>query len=161
MYGQGSRFTVSIPVTRAGFSQETGERPSQSSATPGSAYVEEAMRWLADVPPIAAQSPESPALGLDSDTSPIRQLFGSDARILLADDNADMRRYVHSLLAESYIVDAVVDGEAALAAALENPPDLVLSDITRSRAVRYYDARLDGFGLLKALRPSRVPAASR
>jgi PleD family two-component response regulator len=34
-------------------------------------------------------------------------------RILLADDNADMRDYVQRLLSEEYEVETVVDGEAA------------------------------------------------
>ena len=65
-------------------------------------------------------------------------------RILWADDNADMRHYVRRLLGERYDVEAVPDGEAALAAARARPPDLVLSDVMMPR--------LDGFGLLNALR---------
>ena len=38
------------------------------------------------------------------------------ARVLLADDNADMRGYFRGLLAPNYRVEAVPDGEAALAA---------------------------------------------
>ena len=37
-------------------------------------------------------------------------------------------RYVRRLLATNYEVEAVADGEAALQAARERPPDLVLSD---------------------------------
>ena len=66
------------------------------------------------------------------------------ARIILADDNADMRTYVRDLLAHSYIVETVVDGEQALAAIRRNRPDLILADMMMPR--------LDGFGLLKALR---------
>ena len=65
-------------------------------------------------------------------------------RILVADDNADMRDYVRRLLAGRYEVDAVGDGEAALAAAHTERPDLVITDVMMPR--------LDGFGLLKALR---------
>jgi PAS domain S-box-containing protein len=54
-----------------------------------------------------------------------------------------MRQYVRRLLRSSYEVHTVGDGEAALAAARENPPDLVLTDVMMPR--------LDGFGLLKAL----------
>jgi PAS domain S-box-containing protein len=65
--------------------------------------------------------------------------------VLLADDNADMRGYVRRLLlAQGYEVEAVGDGEAALAAARREPPDLVLSDVMMPG--------LDGFGLLRALR---------
>ena len=64
--------------------------------------------------------------------------------VLLADDNADMRRYVRRLLETKYEVVAVNDGEAALRAARERLPDLVLSDVMMPK--------LDGFGLLRALR---------
>ncbi len=65
-------------------------------------------------------------------------------RILLADDNADMREYVTRLLSERYRVVAVANGEEALEAALSDPPDLILSDVMMPR--------LDGFGLLEKLR---------
>ncbi|MEO6035945.1 MAG: PAS domain S-box protein [Verrucomicrobiota bacterium] len=55
-----------------------------------------------------------------------------------------MRDYVRRLLSERYLVQAVADGEAALVAARENPPDLVLCDVMMPR--------LDGFGLLRELR---------
>ncbi len=67
-----------------------------------------------------------------------------DSRILLADDNADMRAYVRDLLGAHYKVELVVDGEQALKAARRARPDLILSDVMMPR--------LDGFGLLKALR---------
>ena len=66
------------------------------------------------------------------------------ARVLLADDNHDMREYVQRLLARQYTVVAVENGEQALAEALKDPPDIVLTDIMMPN--------LDGFGLLKALR---------
>ena len=69
---------------------------------------------------------------------------GSRSRILLADDNADMRNHVRRLLADTYDVLAVADGAAALASALKAPPDLILSDVMMPG--------LDGFGLLRELR---------
>jgi C4-dicarboxylate-specific signal transduction histidine kinase len=66
------------------------------------------------------------------------------ARIVLADDNADMRGYLHGLLSRSYAVEAVSDGEQALAAALRDRPDLLISDVMMPR--------LDGFGLVQNLR---------
>jgi anti-anti-sigma factor len=73
--------------------------------------------------------------------------------VLVADDNADMREYLHRLLAPRYAVEVVADGQAALEAALDAPPDLVLSDVMMPR--------LDGMGLLAALRAdertARVP----
>jgi signal transduction histidine kinase len=72
--------------------------------------------------------------------------FGSTAgaRIILADDNADMRNYLRELLSPLYAVEAVADGEQALAAATRESPDLILSDVMMPG--------LDGFGLLKAVR---------
>ena len=74
-------------------------------------------------------------------------------RVLVADDNADMREYLHRLLAPRYAVEVVPDGQAALEAALAAPPDLVVSDVMMPR--------LDGMELLAALRAdartARVP----
>ena len=55
-----------------------------------------------------------------------------------------MLAYVTRLLHERCDMEAFSDGEAALHAALKNPPDLVLSDVMMPR--------LDGVGLLRALR---------
>jgi PAS domain S-box-containing protein len=55
-----------------------------------------------------------------------------------------MRDYLWRLLERDYEVVSAPDGEAALAAALEQRPDLVLTDVMMPR--------LDGFGLLGRLR---------
>ncbi len=63
---------------------------------------------------------------------------------MIADDNADMRDYVSRLLGVSCDVRAVGDGEAALEAVRSEPADLVITDVMMPR--------LDGFGLLRAIR---------
>jgi signal transduction histidine kinase/BarA-like signal transduction histidine kinase len=55
-----------------------------------------------------------------------------------------MRDYVRRLLSDRFEVEAVADGQGALAAARRQLPDLVLSDVMMPR--------LDGFGLLRELR---------
>jgi DNA-binding response OmpR family regulator len=65
-------------------------------------------------------------------------------RVLLADDNADMRSYLTRILGEHYEVLTAANGEEALAQAIRSPPDLILSDVMMPR--------LDGFGLLSQLR---------
>jgi CheY-like chemotaxis protein len=72
------------------------------------------------------------------------QVSGGRPRILLADDNADMRQYLRRLLSEHYHVEAVPDGRAALDAAKRSMPDLILSDVMMPR--------LDGLGLLREIR---------
>ncbi len=64
-----------------------------------------------------------------------------------------MRDYVRRLLSPHYDVEAVADGQAALAAARARRPDLVLADVMMPK--------LDGFGLLRALRAIPRPARCR
>jgi PAS domain S-box-containing protein len=126
--GKGSRFVVSIPLGNAHLPPErvgAGRRSLSTSLGPA-AYVEEALRWL------PAESQERAAGA------------GPRARVLLADDNADLRDYLSRLLKEEYEVEAVPDGLRALERALAGPPDLVLTDVMMPG--------LDGFELLQKLR---------
>lgn len=65
-------------------------------------------------------------------------------RVLVVEDNADLRDYLAGLLREYYDVDTAVDGFAALEAIGRRVPTLILTDVTMPR--------LDGFGLLRAIR---------
>ncbi|BBH70643.1 hypothetical protein ACTI_73280 [Actinoplanes sp. OR16] len=70
---------------------------------------------------------------------------GAGIRILVADDNSDMRAYLSRLLtAEGWTVQAVADGEQALQAIPLFRPHLVVTDVMMPRR--------DGFGLVRALR---------
>lgn len=62
----------------------------------------------------------------------------------MADDNSDMREYLARLLSPHYQVEAVENGEAALAAVRAHAPALIVADIMMPR--------LDGFGLLAQIR---------
>ena len=112
--GQGSTFTVAIPLGKAHLDANRIDKGSSlgSTAVGHAAFVEEALRWL----PEEAALREEPAGVVKS-------------RILWADDNADMRAYVSGLLGGRFEVEAVSDGEAALATAKAHPPDLVLADV--------------------------------
>lgn len=138
--GSGSVFTVSVasrPAPRPATAFD-GQLP--TTATGSNAFVAEASRWLSDEDAMAAGGVHKAPAGV--------------ARILFADDNADLRLYVQRLLGPPHHhVQVVADGEAALTLARRDPPDLVLADIMMPR--------LDGLGLLKALRADartrRVP----
>jgi signal transduction histidine kinase len=146
--GRGSRFTVTLkagsahlPVEKVNRSLEGGGGPSVVSNAMIPAIAQEALYWL----PETRGTPEPPSTVSDSDSEPVRaERSVRRSRILWAEDNADMRHYVTALLNRHYDVLAVPDGQAALEAAHAAPPDLVLSDVMMPR--------LDGFGLLKALR---------
>jgi CheY-like chemotaxis protein len=137
--GRGSTFTVQIPFGSTHLPRERVGTSSgnASTATRAEAYVDEALGWL---PPEGRDSrPE------DRPEPLLPWAHGSTrGRVLLADDNADMRAYVQRLLAPHFDVDAVSDGHEALERTLNHPPDLILSDVMMPG--------LDGFGLLKALR---------
>ncbi|RFU47666.1 response regulator [Paraburkholderia sp. DHOC27] len=66
-------------------------------------------------------------------------------RVLVVDDNADLRDYMRRILRQAgHEVSVAIDGQAALDAARAAPPDLIVSDVMMPR--------LDGFGMLRALR---------
>jgi signal transduction histidine kinase len=132
----GTVLTVSVPRGAAGPAPaETGGARARSAPGTGAApYVEEAARWLAAAPPEAAGGAAGPG----------------GARILVVDDNADMRGYVARLLSARHRVEACADGSEALEAVRRLPPDLVLTDVMMPRT--------DGFQLLKELRAG--PATS-
>ncbi|NOK12885.1 ATP-binding protein [Corallococcus exercitus] len=142
--GEGSVFTVELPLGHAHLPPErirTTARPRSAAREATSAYVEEALLWSATKPKDRTQSshqhPPS-ANGHDATLAPPR------ARILLVDDNRDMRDYIQRVLSPEYEVEAVTDGLKGLESALARPPDLVLSDVMMPK--------LDGMGLLRALR---------
>jgi PAS domain S-box-containing protein len=140
--GRGSRFGVRLPLGAAHLPADRvkASRALTSTATGALAYVQEALRWMPEG--------QSAAVHLTAlDAAPVALAQGGatvGARLIVADDNADMRAYLEQLLGAIYRVEAVADGEAALAAVRRERPDLILSDIMMPR--------LDGFGLLKALR---------
>ena len=49
--------------------------------------------------------------------------------LLIVDDNADMRKYLRTLLAQSYYVIEASDGQSGLQLARESVPDLIVSDV--------------------------------
>ena len=138
---RGTTFTVSIPLGKAHLPADRigAERQLPSTGVRGQLFVEEALRWL---------RPTDGVTTLASDLlvtpPPPRTATGPRKTVLLADDNADMRDYVHRLLSSEYDVIEVENGAEALLAARKYEPDLILADVMMPE--------LDGFGLLNALR---------
>ncbi len=135
--GKGTAFVISIPLENARAPTDTPAAVLPTART--TAFVEEALRWLPGIS-------DRQEFASDTDLSDIPRASANArrARILLADDNADMRAYVARLLSVRHDVEAAADGHAALEAALEQRPDLILTDIMMPR--------LDGFGLIKEIR---------
>jgi signal transduction histidine kinase len=136
---KGTTFTVLIPFGTEHLPKDKIRASSEiaSSAVRSETFVKEALRWFSD------GNGGSNWIASVGSIPPLAEGHRAE-RILLADDNADMREYVTRLLGERYRVVAVANGEEALEAALSDPPDLILSDVMMPR--------LDGFGLLEKLR---------
>ncbi|MER7274235.1 SpoIIE family protein phosphatase [Dactylosporangium sp. NPDC000244] len=128
--GEGSTFTVRIPVGSG------PALPSQISPVPAvHGYVADVERWVG-APATAPPASPDPAA----------------SRVLVVDDNADMRDYIRRILGADYQVLEAGDGVQALQLVRADPPDLVLTDVMMPG--------LDGFGLIEAVRaggPGHLP----
>jgi signal transduction histidine kinase len=152
--GAGSCFTVEVPIGNdpSGLIRTPEQREASSTTKRAAAFVEEALGWLshqtADADEPRAVVPGEPR-ALDADgQSTARGEVSQLPRILLAEDNADMREAIKKLLAPLYLVTAVPDGQAALAVlqSADPAPNLVLTDVMMPR--------IDGIQLLRHLRAS-------
>jgi signal transduction histidine kinase len=117
--GEGSTFTVSIPF---GFTR----------ASASGARVTEMVQTL----------PMADAVILKKQGADRRR------RVVLVDDNADMREYAARIMSEHFELETVADGATALEDVRRRPPDLVIADVMMPG--------MDGLELLQELR--REPA---
>ena len=139
--GEGTRFDVDIPFGQAHLPEDRivapdAVVPDDDGQRMGAAFVEEALRWLPDEDTVPAPGRTVAGGQLQPAVQP--------PRILIADDNNDMRAYLKSLLEPHAEVSVCSDGEAAFEQLLRDPPDLLLSDVMMPK--------LDGFGLIARIR---------
>ena len=138
--GAGTTFTVSIPLGKDHLPPDRvsgGANASSRASRHAEPFVQEALRWIPQTDAPSAGNEETG--GPPTTGATLRP-----GRVLVADDNADMRDYLVRLLRQHWIVEAAPDGARALAAARARPPDLILSDAMMPN--------LDGFGLLREVR---------
>ncbi|HTJ93194.1 MAG TPA: response regulator [Pararobbsia sp.] len=169
--GAGTTCVVAMPA--AGGAETEWHAPSvlAGASVDAHEFVVTAQRWLAandDADPESARAADTLLFGHEDErisgssaanTAETSQVDGlapvnsseathrapPRAKILVADDNADLRDYMGRILrAAGYAVALAPDGEKALDLLSVFEPDLVLSDVMMPR--------LDGFGLLCALR---------
>jgi signal transduction histidine kinase len=143
--GRGTTFAVEIP---AGHAHLPADRIGTARHLPPTAlgtepFLAEALRWFEDAPPPAPPDPKVVPIQPRREAPPAHR-----PRLVLADDNADMRAYVARLLAPDHEVVAVPDGAAALAALRAAPAELLLTDVMMPV--------MDGLALLRAVRADQA-----
>lgn len=148
--GKGTTFTVTLPYGSQHLPRER-VRPEAEQIVPGTArraFVQEALSWLPGH--VVEDTASREDLEAADALSAPRLVTSSKPRVLLADDNRDMREYVRRLLSSRFEVTTADNGWQALEKANQEIPALVLSDVMMPE--------MDGLQLLTALREN--PATS-
>lgn len=113
--GQGSTFTVSVPLVQDGEVEDSvavGRRVPFDGADVGACTVDDGGK----------QS------GIDLMTS-VEAESGQKPCVLVIDDNADVRSYVVSLLSDDYDVRQAANGQSGWDCAMKYVPDVVICDV--------------------------------
>lgn len=154
-YGRGTTFSIYIPVGNGHLPPEQVfhapdvlEMEDFTLHVYGQSVVEEAGRWVQ--PDVPAEIAISPSAGH------LVPLSSRGSRILVVDDNEDMRLYVKGILRQYYETLEASNGQEALAIALQTRPDMIISDIMMSGLDGYGQSFIINLnvGLLKVIRSS-------
>jgi PAS domain S-box-containing protein len=135
--GSGSTFSVFLPYGTAHLPPDrvSTDKEAGRDSIRSDAYVEEALSWL----PMNADEDAAGAYPSGGEVA------RSAGRVLVADDNADLRGYISRLLsAHGYVVESVPNGRAALNALHTALPDILVTDVMMPE--------LDGIGLVREIR---------
>ncbi|MDH7501151.1 MAG: ATP-binding protein [Verrucomicrobiota bacterium] len=131
--GIGTTFYVRLPFLRAeGIAAEPAQTPA-AAATAGEPKTEAPQqdataKWLADLYRRAELFPSIPPVRESVRPSEI-PAAGPQPKVLIADDEPDMLRFLRSQLIGEYVVLEASDGEQAVSKAVQFLPDVVLCDM--------------------------------
>ncbi len=145
---EGTAFHIRLPLGHAHLANDQiSDTSVRRQVSAGAAFhVQEAMSWL---PGHSIQLSESIERGTALDAAipsavPTLGEGGEVARLLVVDDNRDMRDYLQELLSPAFEVETAPNGRIAFERAKASLPDLVVSDVMMPE--------MDGLQLLTALR---------
>jgi PAS domain S-box-containing protein len=140
--GAGSTFTVSIPVGKDHLPPEQVFSETDGKYDPLIRNL-----YLSEVASLPGDDAQIPGDGLRTDMANEKR----EARVLVVDDNADMRSYISTLLSKRYIVETAIHGKDALEKLRLHTPSLIISDIMMPV--------MDGMQLLDAVKGNPETAA--
>nr|WP_278716106.1 substrate-binding domain-containing protein [Bacteroides caecimuris] len=103
---QGTVFTVDLPLRTCAYETSSLDPPASS---------------------VSEVSPLNDALPVEEELE--KNYDSSKPSVLIIDDNADIRSYVHGLLHTDYTVIEAVDGSEGIRKAMKYVPDLIISDV--------------------------------
>lgn len=127
--GEGCSFCLYIPFGSAHFANDKFEKVQYS--------FEKVSHYEIQTPTYVTQN--------DSNTVPL-----SKKRLLIIEDNDDMRKYVGSLFSEKFIIVEALNGKEGVKASLEEKPNLIISDVMMPV--------MDGFSCCKEIRSNPLTA---
>jgi len=131
--GIGTTFYVRLPFLRAeGIAAELPRTPGAEETAKeekaGAPQQDATAKWLADLYRRAELFPSIPSVRESVRPSEI-PATGPQPKVLIADDEPDMLRFLRSQLIGEYVVLEASDGEQAISKAVQFLPDVVLCDM--------------------------------
>lgn len=136
--GEGSVFTVVLPLKKCGLSVEDQLKPDPDQIS------RSALVYLSDINPSVKRQKD----GLERETGTV-----DNDTVLIVEDNRDMRLYLKDILKTRYKIKEAGNGVEALSVIAGSMPELIVSDIMMPD--------MDGYRLLAELKnnasTSRIP----
>ncbi len=124
--GRGTTFVLGLPRGRDHFRPEVLERRRVQLDVQGG-------RRAGDRAAELAPAPEQRALPADDDDEPILLDRGRKPRVLLVEDQPELRELIRGLLEGAFEMSVAADGAEGLERILAERPDLVISDVMMPR----------------------------
>ncbi|REA57394.1 diguanylate cyclase [Dyadobacter luteus] len=126
VFGEGSTFTVKIPTGSKHLSQDQiiEGKAHKKVSLERQTFIREAMSLL-DAENIEMEEKSSSEQQISEQEFSVQK----EVKVLVVDDNADMRAYIGRLLSPYFTIDFAVNGQDALDKIALDRPDVIISDV--------------------------------